>query len=120
MASEEAPLLPSQQHINRVQANARSVATTCFYTNHTIFVLGLILTAAKVLIRQLLSGVVVLSMREARTKKPLKLWVCGVILQDLCYFIFLLSKISLVKRLQNRLVLEVPYSVFSIDVLFTL
>jgi len=48
MASEEAPLLPSNQHISQVQANARALATSCFYTSHTVFVLGLVLSVAKV------------------------------------------------------------------------
>lgn len=68
----------------------------------------------------MIAGTVVLSFREEEPKKPLKLWLAGVLLQDLCYFVFLLSKIPYVKRLQQRLVLEVPYSVFTLDLMFTL
>lgn len=120
MASEEAPLLPSSQHINQVQSHARSLATNSFYTSHTVFILSLVLSAAKVTDIQALASTVVLSFKEDTPKKPLKLWLAGILLQDLCYFVFLLSKIPYVKRLQQRLVLEVPYSVFTLDLMFTM
>ena len=68
----------------------------------------------------MVAGTVVLSWREEEPRKPLKMWLAGVLLQDLCYFVFLLSKIPYIKRLQHRLVLEVPYSVFTLDLMFTL
>lgn len=121
---EQSPLLPAApvsvaEHRQRVQQNAQAMAAQHFYTSHSIFVLSIVITIVKASSTQILMSTVVLSFREHSPSRPLKLWLAVVLLQDFCYFLFLLLKIPFIRRVQQTLVMDEPCSVLVFDKLFT-